>query len=158
MTKNIYDTSIKEALVASMGEFIDNIKILTSVMNYNVFVPVPKAENNTQYLVCMNRNSHANAKGFISSGGLTVLEGSQVSEHMSPAFNDNNYCKLRQQLENDGTISSGIFQHDYEFSSPSAAEAVILGRSSNGNVDMENRERYKIKGHLAHNNTLLLYH
>ena len=28
-----------------------------------------------------------------------------------------------------------IFEKDYEFNAPSAASAVILGRTSNGNVD-----------------------
>lgn len=48
------------------------------------------------------------------------------------------YQRLRQQLEEDETlrVSSGdgrmTFTRDYVFTSPSAASAVVLGRSSNG--------------------------
>ena len=145
LTKNTYDTSIKESLVATMEEFIDNIKILISTMNYNVFVPVPKAEDDTQYFFCNSSKSEAAAKGFVSPGGFTVLKGSKVSERIYPVFEGHNYHKLRLQLENDGVISDGIFQRDYEFNSPSAASAVVLGRSSNGNVEWRTKDSVKLK-------------
>ena len=34
----------------------------------------------------------------------------------------------------DGTIIDYVFVRDYEFNAPSAASAVVLGRSSNGNI------------------------
>jgi len=145
LTKNTYDTSIKESLVATMEEFIDNIKILISTMNYNVFVPVPKAEDDTQYFFCNSSKSEAAAKGFVSAGGFTVLKGSKVSERIYPVFIGHNYHKQRMQLENDGTISGRIFQRNYEFRSPSAASTVVLGHSSNGKEDWKTEDGVKLK-------------
>jgi hypothetical protein len=42
---------------------------------------------------------------------------------------------LRKRLETDGIIVDGRFVRNYEFSSPSSASAVVLGRNSNGNHD-----------------------
>ncbi len=38
----------------------------------------------------------------------------------------------RNDLIQKGIIKDGVFSEDFEFSSPSSASAVILGRSSNG--------------------------
>lgn len=135
LTKNTYETTLKEAQIASMEEFIDNIKVLLSAMNFRVLTPVPKATDETQYLFC--KGSGGSGKGFVSAGGFTVLEGSKVSDHIVESFKTRGkaYWRLRNKLVEDGVITDGFFAHDYEFSAPSAASAVILGRTSNGNVD-----------------------
>ena len=46
---------------------------------------------------------------------------------------------LIRYLEND------IFEKDYEFNAPSAASAVILGRTSNGNIDWKNDSGISLK-------------
>ena len=75
--------------------------------------------------------------GFVSEDGFTVLKDSTVSYEVVPSFPEHQpgYYNLRINFENNGVIFSGTFQSDYEFSSPSAASSVILGRSSNGPVD-----------------------
>lgn len=146
LTKNTYGkTVMKESQIASMEEFIDNIKILIGTLNYNVLKPMPKAEENTKYLYC--KGSGASAKGFISSSGFTVLKGSKVSDGTVPSFETRgkSYYRLRQQLETDGTIENQIFQHDYEFNAPSAASAVVMGHTSNGNVDWKDENGVKLK-------------
>jgi hypothetical protein len=52
---------------------------------------------------------------------------------------------LRNKLESDGTILEGKFTRNYEFSAPSAASAVVLGHTSNGNVDWKTAEGTKLK-------------
>ncbi|WP_026522338.1 GIY-YIG nuclease family protein [Butyrivibrio sp. VCB2001] len=146
LTKNTYSkTVMKESQVASMEEFIDNIKILISTLGYSVLTPIPKAKDDTKYLYC--KGSGADAKGFISAGGLTVLKGSQVSDGTVPSFatKGKSYYRLRQQLENDGTIINRVFQRDYEFNAPSAASAVVVGHTSNGNVDWKDENGTKLK-------------
>ena len=136
LTKNTYkNTVLKEAQIASMEEFIDNVKILINTLGYKVLVPVPKADDETIYLYC--KGSGASAKGFVSAGGFTVLEGSTVSNHTVPSLETKgkSYYNLRNALIKDGTISDRVFTRDYEFKAPSAASAVILGHTSNGNVD-----------------------
>ena len=146
LTKNTYkNTVLKEAQIASMEEFIDNVKILINTLGYKVLVPVPKATDDTVYLFC--KGSGASAKGFVSTGGFTVLNGSSVSDHTVPSLETRGktYYKLRNALIKDGTIVDRVFTRDYEFNAPSAASAVILGHTSNGNVDWKAADGTKLK-------------
>lgn len=146
LTKNTYSkTVLKESQIASMEEFTDNIKVLIATLGYNVLTPIPQAADDTKYLFC--KGSGAEAKGFISAGGITVLKGSRVSEGTVPSFETRgkSYYRLRNQLEKDGTIVNRVFQRDYEFNAPSAASAVVLGHTSNGNVDWKDENGTKLK-------------
>ena len=146
LTKNTYkNTVLKEAQIASMEEFIDNVKILINTLGYKVLVPVPKATDETVYLFC--KGSGASAKGFVSTGGFTVLEGSTVSDHTVPSLETKgkSYYNLRNALIKDGTISDRVFTRDYEFKAPSAASAVMLGHTSNGNIDWKTADGIKLK-------------
>ena len=136
LTKNTYkNTVMKESQVATMEEFIDNAKIIMGTLGYKVLAQGPKPIDSTVYLHCNKAGS--NAKGFISNGGFTILKDSKISEKMVPSLEvrGKTYFNLRQKLESDGTIVDKIFTRDYEFSAPSAASAVVLGRNSNGNID-----------------------
>lgn len=146
LTKNTYkNTVLKESQIASMEEFVENVKVLMAALGYKVLVPAPQATDNTVYLYC--KGSGADAKGFVSSGGLTVLKGSKISTHTVPSMevHAKSQYKMRQVLEKDGVIVDGVFARDYEFTSPSSASTVILGRSSNGNVDWKSVDGIKLK-------------
>ena len=145
LTKNTYETTLKEAQIATMEEFIDNIKVLLSAMNYRVLTPVPKATDTTKYLFC--KGSGASGKGFVSSSGFTVVAGSKISDHVveSMKTRGRSYWKLRERLINDGVIVDDHFARNYEFTAPSAASAVILGRTSNGNVDWKTADGISLR-------------
>ena len=146
LTKNTFkNTVLKEAQIASMEEFIENVKILINTLGYKVLVPVTKADEDTVYLYC--KGSEATAKGFVSTGGFTVLKDSVVSKHTVPSMETRgkSYYELRNTLIRDGVIAEGIFTRDYEFNAPSVASAVILGRTSNGNVDWKTEDGTKLK-------------
>lgn len=146
LTKNTFkNTVLKESQIASMEEFIDNVKILINTLGYKILVPVPKADENTIYLYC--KGSGASAKGFVSIGGFTVVKSSIVSEQTVPSFETKGktYFKLRNALIDEGVIVDRKFTKDYEFSAPSAASAVILGHTSNGNVDWKTGDGKKLK-------------
>lgn len=146
LTKNTYrNTVLKEAQIASMEEFIDNVKILINTLGYKVLVPVPKADADTTYLYC--KGSGATAKGFVSAGGFTVLKGSIVSDHTVPSFESKgkSYFNLRNALVKEGIITERNFTKDYEFNAPSAASAVVLGHTSNGNIDWKTDDGINLK-------------
>lgn len=146
LTKNTYkNTVLKEAQIASMEEFIDNVKILINTLGYKVLVPVPQATDETVYLYC--QGSGASAKGFVSTGGFTVLAGSNISDHTVPSLEakGKSYFNLRNTLVKEEIIKDGVFQKDYEFNAPSAASAVVLGHNSNGNVDWKTEAGIKLK-------------
>lgn len=145
LTKNTYkNTVIKESQVASMEEFIDNIKVLANAMGYNIFESVPVETDKTEYLFCSGGN--ASGKGFVSAGGFTVVKGSKVSDGLTNSFETGakSYFDLRKKLESDKVIIDGVFVKNYEFSAPSAASAVILGRSSNGRTDWKTQSGKKL--------------
>ena len=147
LTKNTYkNTVLKESQIATMEEFIDNVKVLISALNYKVLTPTPKATDNTVYLHCKGQ-SGANATGFVSPGGFTVLQGSTISDHTVDSFQTRGkgYYNLRNRLIKDGVIQNGTFIKDYEFSAPSAASAVVLGHNSNGNNDWKTDTGIKLK-------------
>ena len=143
LTKNTYkNTILKESQIASMEEFIENVKVLMSALGYKVLVPVPQASDNTIYLYC--KGSGANAQGFLSNGGFTVLKGSVISEHTTPSI-PKWTANLRNTMMQESIISDGVFMRDYEFSSPSAASSVVLGRSSNGTTEWKTNDGIKLK-------------
>lgn len=146
LTKNTYGkTVLKESQIASMEEFIDNVKIIINTLGYKVLEPAPKATENTVYLYC--KGSNADAKGYVSSGGLTVCKGSIISDKIVPSMEKyvKNYYELRIKLVANETIKDGKFMIDYEFSSPSAAADVILGCSSNGQTAWKTQDGIMLK-------------
>lgn len=146
LTKNTYkNTVMKESQIASMEEFIDNVKIIINTLGYKVLEPVSHVDESTIYLYC--KGSGGAAKGFVSSGGFTVLKGSKISDHIVSSFEmrGKTYFNLRNNLIEDHIIVDGVFVKDYEFNAPSAASAVILGRTSNGNVDWKSKDGKMLK-------------
>lgn len=145
LTKNTYkNTVLKESQIAGMEEFIDNIKVLVKAMGYRILESVPVETDSTEYFYC--KSADADGKGFISAGGFTVVKGSKVSDHLTDSFEvrAKQYFDLRKKLEADGVIAGGVFVRNHEFSAPSAASAVLLGRSSNGRVDWKTQSGKKL--------------
>ena len=136
LTKNTFSkTVLKESQIAVMEEFIDNTITLINVLGYKVFTERTEKAAPVEFYTC--RHGGANATGYYSNGGFTVQKGSLISDHEVPSFEEraNGYYKLKRRLESGKVIESRIFTIDYEFSSPSAAAAVVLGRSANGKTE-----------------------
>ena len=143
LTKNTYqNTVLKESQIATLDEFIDNIRILINTLGYRILIPMPQATDATIMLSCKN------AKGFVSAGGFTVLKGSKVNEHLTKSFQENSHSffKLRERVFAEGIVSPEYeFTMDYEFNSPSAAAAVVLGRNANGLIEWRTEDGKKLK-------------
>ena len=86
-------------------------------------------------------------KGFVSIRGFTVLEESTISDHIVPSLEMQGkiYFNLRNALVKEGIIADWMFARDYEFNAPSAASAVLLGHTSNGNVDWKTAGGVKLR-------------
>lgn len=73
----------------------------------------------------------ANALGYLKgTESFIVLQGSRVSDEVTDG--NFSYNVLRDHLIVSGIIKNNVFTKDYEFTAPSAASAVVLGRASNG--------------------------
>lgn len=131
-------SSISESDRAEMEGFMENIKLLTSTLGHKVFDEIRetknvKQENKITFFIKSARNT--NAKGIPTSGGFVVLKDSEISTSIVNSFK-NSLKKLRTKLLDQKIILENgeklIMAKDYEFSSPSTAASIVMGRSANG--------------------------
>ena len=134
-----------------MEIFLEKIHQLLPALGVEVFVPQTiraKGPVERQPLSCEIKGLKAN--GHLTPNGIVVLAGSQAvlndrpSSHKYPWAAD-----MRQKLKDDGTLVTKqdhlVFTRDVEFSSPSAAAAVIHGGSANGLTAWKSSEGRTLK-------------
>ena len=83
LTKNTYSrTVMKEAHVAAMEEFIDNVRVLINALGYKVLEPtVQKTSDSTDEDEKLYLNTGAvRAVGIVTSEGFVLLAGSKINE------------------------------------------------------------------------------
>lgn len=106
-----------------------------------------KQKETTETVVLHCNGASYEAQGYVSNNGFMVTKNSRVSDHTVDSFKKHvkSYADLREKLEEQGIITEGIFQEDYELKSPSAAASVIRGCASNGLNDWKTKEGTKLK-------------
>jgi len=129
---------ISESDQAEMEEFLENIKLLVNALGFKIFEELRKdqtIEEQIQSTFYIDAARGANAKGQMTNEGFVVLRNSEVATTLTNSF-PKNWKNFRQSLIDDQIIVSIdnklVFREDYLFSSPSAAAAVVMGRSANG--------------------------
>jgi hypothetical protein len=144
-------SSISESDQAEMEEFIEYIKILINTMGFKVFEPLIKAESITQEpeeFFYVKGARGADGRGKRTSDGFVVFSGSKVAIDTVPSF-PKGFNALRDELiDNEIIVSKGeelVLASNYLFSSPSAAAAVIMGRSVNGLIEWKNAKGKELK-------------
>lgn len=130
---------ISESDQAEMEEFISNIGLLINTLGFKIFEELRKTDQtdeekeNTTFYIEAARG--ANASGQWTNEGFVVLKDSTIAKSTTNSF-PKNWLRLRESLISEGIISEKedqlIFEKDYLFTSPSAAAAVVMGRSANG--------------------------
>ena len=86
LTKNTYSrTVMKEAHVAAMEEFIDNVRVLINALGYKVLEPtVQKISDSTDEDEKLYLNTGAvRAVGIVTSEGFVLLAGAKINEKAS---------------------------------------------------------------------------
>lgn len=144
-------SSISEADQAEMEEFIEYVKILVNTMGFKVFEPLIKHESTEQDLdnsFYVKGARGADARGKRTTDGFVVFAGSKVAIDTVPSF-PKGFNTLRDELiENEIIVTQGdslILVTDYLFSSPSAAAAVVMGRSANGLAEWKDSSGKELK-------------
>jgi hypothetical protein len=144
-------SSISESDQAEMEEFIEYIKILINTLGFKVFEPLIKefsstAQNNEHLYIKAARG--ANGKGRRTTDGFVVFSGSEIALDTVPSF-PKGFNALRDELLQSEIIIKDNdklrFSSDYLFSSPSAAAAVIMGRSANGLIEWKDASGKELK-------------
>jgi hypothetical protein len=121
-----------------MEVFLARIKQLLPVLGSEILTPIAQPTTKTQpggVLYC--RIKSVEGRGQRTASGFVVFQGSTaVLEERPSAENYPYVIAQRKQLIAEGALTekdgSLIFKRDVEFSSPSAAAAVIHGGSANG--------------------------
>lgn len=121
-----------------MEVFLARIRQLLPVLGSDLLTPIAQPTGKAQpggVLFC--RIKGAVARGQRTANGFVVLKGSTAVSEERPSVESYPYVVAqRRQLVADGTIINKdgflVFTKDAEFSSPSAAAAVIHGGSANG--------------------------
>ncbi|WLQ13703.1 GIY-YIG nuclease family protein [Hahella aquimaris] len=134
-------SAISEPDQAEMEEFIEYIKILVNTMGFRVFEPLVKVDDASAHspdVFYVKGARGASGRGRRTSDGFVVFAGSEAATSTVPSFSKG-FNALREELMEAGVLGmSGeklLFNADYLFSSPSAAAAVIMGRSANGLIE-----------------------
>ncbi len=142
---------ISEADQAELEEFLFNAKMITNILGHKVFDQIiqdePETEKTEKLLIKAARG--ADAIGQSVSDGFVVFSNSKAAGEIAPAFNKHNYLKLRTQLIENGTLTDQdnhlVFTCDYVFSTPSAAAAIVMGRSANGLTEWKTSSGHTLK-------------
>jgi len=143
--------SISESDQAEMEEFIENIKMLVNVLGFKAFeelIQKPTNDKKVSPNFFIKATRGANAQGQQTSDGFVVLKGSEIASSTVDSYPDG-WKNSRQELIENGTIieKNGklVFSNDYLFNSPSAAAAIVMGRSANGLMEWKNSKRKSLK-------------
>ncbi|SFV90718.1 hypothetical protein MNB_SV-4-1434 [hydrothermal vent metagenome] len=124
--------SISEPDKAEMEEFLQNVKMIVNILGFKAFEDIREQSNENNIIkLKIEAARGANAIGEQTSDGFVVLKGSKVATSITKSF-PQGFKKLRDKLILDGVIVDHKFKKDYLFSSPSAAAAIVMGRSANG--------------------------
>jgi hypothetical protein len=134
-----------------MEVFLGRIRQLLPVLGSDILSPIAEIPTNAQpggVLYC--RIKGAEAKGQRTANGFVVIGGSTaVLEERGSAETYPYVLDRRHQLIADGTLIKKdgllVFTKDAEFSSPSAAAAVIHGGSANGLIAWKTKDGKTLK-------------
>lgn len=122
-----------------MEVFLSKVHQLLPVLGVELLVPVSAQEvrdpNKQKVLQCDIKGLHAS--GYLVPNGFLILKGSEAVRAERPSVEKWPWPRnMRQKLREEGAlIDTGdrlVFSRDTEFSSPSAAAAVVHGGHANG--------------------------
>ena len=134
-----------------MEVFLEKIHQLLPVLGVEVLVPTTASvtgKTDLETLSCEIKG--LKATGHLTPNGIVVLAGSQAVLTERPSAHKYPWpINMRQQLKDRGSLMESkdhlLFIKDVEFSSPSAAAAVIHGGHANGLTAWKNKNGKTLK-------------
>ena len=134
-----------------MEIFLEKIHQLLPVLGVEVLVPttiIAEGITELQPLSCEIKG--LKAAGHLTPNGIVVLAGSQAVLNERPSSQKYPWAlNMRQKLKEEGALAVKddhlLFTKDIEFSSPSAAAAVIHGGHANGLISWKNKDGKTLK-------------
>ncbi len=127
--------SLSEADGADADTFLDEMLLCLPVLGLSIFEEPTGLPPQAKLLYLKAKGLEA--QGYESRDGFVVLAGSRASGTQAPSIH-RYLSQLRRGLVENRVLnqegSHFSLSQDYEFSSPSTAAGVMLGRSANGRV------------------------
>jgi len=123
---------------ADLETFLEKVNQLLPVLGIELLVPTvakPEAKLEVELLTCEIKG--VKARGHLSPNGFVILSGSQAVLNERPSTQKYPWAlNMRLKLKEEGCLAiaadSLVFTRDAEFTSPSAAAAVVHGGHANG--------------------------
>ncbi|MDH5499255.1 MAG: GIY-YIG nuclease family protein [Nitrospira sp.] len=134
-----------------MEIFLEKLRQLLPVLGVEVLVPaLANAASGTELELLSCEIKGLRASGHLTPNGIVVLAGSQAVLNERPSSQKYPWpINMRQKLKDEGILTVKtdhlLFAKDAEFSSPSAAAAVIHGGHANGLIAWKNKEGKTLK-------------
>jgi hypothetical protein len=141
-------SSLSEAGVANMEEFLDTLYIVFPALGVDLFTnkrrpdPVKQLPNKSESprFTLETKKNGVRATALVREGEFVVLKGSLVrNTWVGAGVHDFGYAELHRKLVTSGVIQQGndigVFSDNWAFNSPSAAAAVVNGRPANGRLE-----------------------
>jgi len=145
------EPSLSEADCADMQVFLENMLGMLPVLGVHAFEQTVSVAAVAPQAILSCKGKGVTANGYEATQGFIVKAGSlavgeavpSMQQHVLSMFN------IRQELIQNGVLQLEEdhfrFTQDYAFSSPSAAAAVVLGRSANGRVEWKDARGRTLK-------------
>jgi hypothetical protein len=136
---------------ADLETFLEKVNQLLPVLGIELLVPTaakPEAELEVEMLSCEIKG--VKARGHLSPNGFVILSGSQAVLNERPSTQKYPWAlNMRLKLKEEGALAvatdSLVFTRDVEFTSPSAAAAVVHGGHANGLTAWKDSEGRTLK-------------
>jgi len=134
-----------------MEVFLEKINQLLPVLGVELLVPAAgKAATDAEKEILYCEIKGLKARGRLTPNGFLVLKESQAVLHERKSSQKYPWpLNMRQRLKDEGVLSFSedhlVFTRDEEFSSPSAAAAVVHGGHANGLIAWKNKEGRTLK-------------
>ena len=145
------NSRLPESDRADMEIFLQKIEQLLPALGVEVLVPIaakPESADESRLLYC--EIVGLRAKGHLTPNGIVILKGSQAVLNLRPSAESYPWVvNAREQLSLNGVLSEAwdhlVFTADHEFSSPSAAAAVVHGGTANGRTAWKDAQGRTLK-------------
>lgn len=138
MNNQASGSKLPESDREDMEVFLEKMQQVLPVLGIETFVQAqPKAESGEERKLLTCKLKNVTATGYLTPNGIVVLAGSEaVLQERSSAKKWPSVMVQRNKMIEEGELMEKngkyVFVKDTEFSSPSAAAAVIHGGSANG--------------------------
>lgn len=140
------ESSISEMDRAEMEEFIDNMRLILSVLGHKVLEPsVGNIQGKSEPVFLLQDRSGVKASGKPISDGFAVLKGSTIAQSVASSLSQSVLNKRQQLIDKNIVDQNFTFTQDWPFSSPSLAAAIVVGYSINGRTAWKSKKGVSLK-------------